>query len=158
MLRTCFSVLALGAMLSMTVALSTNGESHLPGEALSPSEMASVEGQTCTKDCVYWGKVCGFSCVITWLGGDDCEDIGDCYPIGWYAEKCSVGFTQRHLCDGPNDDPDCDNNFKSIDCGGWSVCLYAEYSCVGGKCTCTGVSGCGGIPYVTECGSHSTCQ
>jgi len=159
MLRTGFWMMALGVILFLVIAPEAESEGELLGTALTPSEMAAAEGQTCPGNCVYVDKVCGFGCVITWLGGaEGCTSTSNCYPIGWYSDQCAVGFTNRYLCDGLNEDPNCDNNFTSINCGGWSMCLGMTYACVGGTCTCTGVWGCGGVPYVTQCGSHASCQ
>ena len=153
-----YGVIGVVCFVLVTISITASADRLvLPGRALSSEEMATITGRGCS--CTFSDKVCGFTCVSTYFD-ENCETAGDCVGIGWYANKCEVGFTNRYTCTGPGEDiPPCDNTAESIDCEGWSTCLFTYHSCnAAGKCYCSGVSLCGGIPYITECGQHASCQ
>ena len=87
------------------------------------------------------------------LDDDDCET--SFWSTLW---KCSTGFTNRYTCTGPNSDPDCDSQAVTIDCGTAYICSGDSTACQNGQCVLTGVSLCAGIPYLSNCGSHQSCQ
>ena len=158
------TILMISSVCAMLVAFASpaNGVcDKLPGSNLSMEQMHNIIG-ACGPKCLAAGQVCGWG--VSTIGGDfitDCCGWPECVanPAG-VTWKCETTFTNRKLCQGsykPAPDPPCNNSASSIDCGGGALCLAIEVYCQGCDCIISGVSLCGGIPYVTDCGQYNSC-
>lgn len=155
-----FMIVVLCTMLVAFGFVANASAAGLPGRALSMEQMSKIVGKIDCSECKPNGQVCGWgrSCAVGGHFLTDCCNIVPCVPnptcISW---KCSKTFTNRKSCFyKPNST--CDpSGGGSIDCGSGAICLAFEATCIECDCYVTGVSLCGGIPYLTDCGQYSTC-